>query len=104
MDIRKSVGKMTTTNNRLGNAKLADRDQAMNVGKRLFEYYDKEKLNRIDMYEIKAMIKDIYTSIGIDFEPSNEDIKGMKSILDIDEDGTVSMNDMQQLMAKYLSK
>ena len=105
---RSSVTKLMTeskfSSNRLGNSKLTDRDHAMNVGKRLFEYYDKDKSNQIELHDIKAMMNDIYSCIGIDFTPSESDLREFKSILDTDKDGTVTVNDIQTLMSKYLAK
>lgn len=105
---RSSVGKLMTesrfSSNRLGNAKLTDKEHAMNVGKRLFEYYDKDKSSKIDEHEISNMMSDIYNCIGISFKPKDQDIKEFKDILDSDNDGKVSVMDIQSLMVKYLAK
>ena len=61
-----------------------------NISNEVFNEYDKDKRGEICDTAISQMLKDIYKLINKDFEPSNEDIKEYKKMLDFDNDGTFS--------------
>lgn len=101
--IRRSLlqGINTTTSNTTRGG-LTDTENAKNLAKRLFEYYNKDQSGHIADYEIGAMISDVYRAIGKEYNPSNEDIKQYIETVDCDKDGKVTIKDLEQMLIKYL--
>ena len=81
---------------------LTDEDNATNLAKRMFEYYNKDHSEFIDNYEISSMIKDVYSAIGVQFEPTEEDINQYIKTIDHDGDGQINMEDLEAMLNKYL--
>ena len=77
-------------------------DNAKNLAKRLFEYYNKDQSGDIEDYEISAMMSDVYRAIGKNFTPTDEDIKQYIQVVDHDQDGKVTLRDLEQMLIKYL--
>ena len=77
-------------------------ENAKNLAKRLFEYYNKDQSGDIMDYEISAMISDVYRAIGKDYTPTDEDIKQYVETVDHDKDGKVTLRDLEQMLIKYL--
>lgn len=81
---------------------LTDTDNAKNLAKRLFEYYNKDQSGHIEDYEISAMISDVYRAIGKEYNPTSEDINQYIDTVDHDKDGKVTIKDLEQMLIKYL--
>lgn len=77
-------------------------ENAKNLAKRLFEYYNKDQSGDIEDYEISAMISDVYRAIGKDYTPTNDDIQQYIETVDHDKDGKITLGDLEQMLIKYL--
>lgn len=81
---------------------LTDPETARALAKRLFEFYNKDQSGVIPDYEIANMMTDVYKSMGKQFSPTSEDIKGYVSVVDSDRDGRITLKDLEDLMIRYL--
>lgn len=88
----------TTYNNNqsaiLVNSGLTDRNGAKNVAKRIFDTYDRDSNGVIDSIEVVPMIVDAYKSFNRVFSPSRADIESYLKILDRNNDGKVTIQDL----------
>ena len=72
------------------------------ISQRIFDLYDKDHSGAIEHYEIVHMMRDAYKMINKKFEPSKADIDSYKNVLDKNEDGKVTVEDIEQLVDRYL--
>ena len=79
-----------------------DIENAKLVAKRLFEMYDKDRNNMIDLYEIAPMMQDAYRSMNRSFQPSKLDVDSYSRILDRNSDGKITLQDIEALCMRYL--
>ena len=64
--------------------------------------YDNDKSGAIEAYEIHHMMRDAYKTINKSFEPSKADIDSYIDVLDRDNDGLVTLSDIEQLVIRFL--
>ncbi len=81
---------------------LSDLDNAKRIARRIFDLYDNDKSGAIESYEIHHMMRDAYKTINKSFEPSKADIDSYIEVLDRDNDGRVTLNDIEQLVIRFL--
>ena len=86
------------------NSGLTDRDGAKQVARRILDTYDRDRNGVIDSIEVVPMIVDAYKSFNRVFSPSRADIESYLKILDRNGDGRVTIDDLQDLCTKYLTK
>lgn len=82
---------------------LTDAEGAQKVAKRLMAQYTQNNATHISENNISMIMHDIYKSIGIDAKLKQEDYKEYFKILDANEDGYVTVNDLEELAIKYLT-
>ncbi len=87
----------------LVNSGLTDKAGAKNVAKRLLDTYDRDNNGVIDSIEVVPMIVDAYKSFNRVFSPSRADIESYLKVLDRNGDGRVTIQDLEDLCAKYLT-
>lgn len=88
----------------LVNSGLTDREGAKQVAKRILDTYDRDRNGVIDSIEVVPMIVDAYKSFNRVFSPSRADIESYLKILDRNGDGRVTVQDLEDLCAKYLTQ
>ncbi len=81
---------------------LSDLDNAKRIARRIFDLYDNDKSGAIESYEIHHMMRDAYKTINKSFEPSKADIDSYIEVLDRDNDGRVTLADIEQLVIRFL--
>ena len=81
---------------------FTDVEGARAVARRLFETYDRDKNGNIDSLEVVPMIVDVYRAFNRSFYPAKGDIESYYKVLDINKDGKVTFEDLEQLCIKYL--
>ncbi|EGR32162.1 hypothetical protein IMG5_094250 [Ichthyophthirius multifiliis] len=77
----------------------------LNVARRLFKKYDKDQGGYLDRNEIVDLIKDTYLEMGMaNFAPSETDVKIWLDMADTNTDGSVSIDEYEDLVIKSLQK
>mmetsp|Transcript_30311 Transcript_30311/g.34975 ORF Transcript_30311/g.34975 Transcript_30311/m.34975 type:complete len:116 (-) Transcript_30311:233-580(-) len=79
-----------------------DIENAKLVAKRLFDMYDKDRNNLIDLTEIAPMMQDAYRSINRSYQPSKLDVDSYSRILDRNSDGKITLQDVEAICMRYL--
>lgn len=87
----------------LVNSGLTDMDGARNVARKILDTYDRDRNGHIDSIEVVPMIVDAYKSFNRMFSPSRADIESYLKVLDRNGDGRVTIQDLEDLCAKYLT-
>ncbi|EGR28001.1 hypothetical protein IMG5_185030 [Ichthyophthirius multifiliis] len=77
-------------------------ENAKFVARRIFENYDKGKKGYLELQDLDPMVKDAYQSFHIDYYGQNNHIETYKSVLDTNNDGRVTYQDIENLCLKYL--
>ena len=85
------------------NSGLTDREGSKSVARRIMDTYDRDKNGVIDSIEVVPMIVDAYKSFNRVFSPSRADIESYLKVLDRNGDGRVTLQDLEDLCAKYLT-
>ena len=86
----------------LTNAGLTDLEGAKNVARKMLDTYDRDRNGTVDSIEVVPMIVDTYKSFNRVFSPSRADIEGYLKVLDRNGDGRVTLQDLEDLCARYL--
>lgn len=86
----------------LTNSGLTDLEGAKNVARKIMDTYDRDRNGNIDSIEVVPMIVDAYKSFNRVFSPSRADIESYLKILDRNGDGRVTIQDLEDLCARYL--
>ena len=81
---------------------ITNMDGAKMVARNLFEMYDKDRSSDLNKGEVGTMISDIYKSFNRQYNPKTEDIEEYSKILDINSDGMISYQDIENICIKYL--
>lgn len=79
-----------------------DIENAKLVAKRIFDMYDKDRNNVLDLYEVAPMMQDAYRSMNRSFQPSKLDVDSYARILDRNSDGKITLADVEALCMRYL--
>ena len=79
-----------------------DYESAKLLAKKIFEIYDKDKSGVIESYEIGEMMVDTYKSINKLFNPSQYDIETYMKIMDKDQDGRITLRDIEAMVVKMM--
>mmetsp|Transcript_133656 Transcript_133656/g.198677 ORF Transcript_133656/g.198677 Transcript_133656/m.198677 type:complete len:85 (+) Transcript_133656:129-383(+) len=75
---------------------------ALAVAKRVFAQYDKDSNGLLDSIEVAPMMVDAYRAMNKGFNPSRADVDTYSRILDKDNDGRVTLKDIEDIAIKYL--
>ena len=80
-----------------------DIEGARSLARRIFDAYDRDKSGAIESYEIGQMMTDTYKSINKSFVPSQYDIDTYIKVLDKDNDGKVTLSDIEGMVMKLMT-
>ncbi len=86
----------------LTNTGLTDIDGAKSVARKILDTYDRDRNGNVDSIEVVPMIVDTYKSFNRVFSPSRADIESYLKVLDRNGDGRVTLQDLEDLCARYL--
>jgi Ca2+-binding EF-hand superfamily protein len=86
----------------LMNTGLTDVDGAKSVARKILDTYDRDRNGNVDSIEVVPMIVDTYKSFNRVFSPSRADIESYLKVLDRNGDGRVTLQDLEDLCARYL--
>ena len=81
---------------------LCDTDTAKQVAKLLFDTYDKNQDGKIEGKEVDNMITDTYKIFNKQFLPTETDTNVYTTVLDVNKDKRVNLDDLEKLCIKYL--
>eukprot|EP01015_Nassula_variabilis_P019040 TRINITY_DN3176_c0_g1_i3.p1 TRINITY_DN3176_c0_g1~~TRINITY_DN3176_c0_g1_i3.p1 ORF type:complete len:214 (+),score=72.84 TRINITY_DN3176_c0_g1_i3:66-707(+) len=81
---------------------VSDLDNAKAIARRIFDTYDRDRNGVIDPHEIPAMMSDAYKTINKAFTPSKADVDSYIKVLDRDNDGRVTLPDIEQVVIRFL--
>lgn len=81
---------------------LTNQEGARALARKIFDIYDKDKSGVIEAYEIGSMMVDAYKSINKMFTPSKYDVETLVKVLDRDNDGKVTLADVEALVIKLM--
>lgn len=81
---------------------ITDIDGAKQVARRIFEQYDRDRNGLLDGIEVAPMMVDAYRAMNKGFNPSKADVDTYSRILDRNNDGKVTLQDIEDLAIKYL--
>lgn len=84
------------------NTGLTDVDGAKSVARKILDTYDRDRNGNVDSIEVVPMIVDTYKSFNRVFSPSRADIESYLKVLDRNGDGRVTLQDLEDLCARYL--
>ncbi len=79
-----------------------DYESAKLLAKKIFDTYDKDKSGVIEAYEISDMMVDTYRSINKLFNPSQYDVDTYIKIMDKNQDGKVTLEDVEAMVIKLM--
>ena len=78
-----------------GQGEFGDKEATQGISD-LLSSYDKQGNGRIERSELPAIFSDIKTSLGVDV--SEDQVSEVMQLLDTDEDGTVSLDELKKLI------
>jgi Ca2+-binding EF-hand superfamily protein len=81
---------------------ITDIEGARAVARRLFEQYDKDRNGLLDTIEVAPMMVDAYRAMNKGFNPSRADVDTYSRILDRNNDGRVTLQDIEDIAVRYL--
>lgn len=81
---------------------ITDLEGAKSVARRIFETYDRDRNGLLDSIEVAPMMVDAYRAMNKGFNPSKADVDTYSRILDRNNDGKVTLQDIEELAIKYL--
>ena len=86
----------------LNSIPMTDSKKAEDLGSCLFDNYNKSNQSDLGSAEVGAIMKDIYASIGVSFEPTEKDIREYSKILGGNESGKISRENLKKFMTRML--
>ena len=81
---------------------ITDLEGAKLVARRIFDQYDRDRNGLLDSIEVAPMMVDAYRAMNKGFNPSKADVDTYSRILDRNNDGKVTLQDIEELAVKYL--
>lgn len=81
---------------------ITDLEGAKQAARRIFEQYDRDHNGLLDTIEVAPMMVDAYRAMNKGFNPSKADVDTYSRILDRNNDGRVTLQDIEDLAIKYL--
>ena len=88
---------------------LTNQEGAKALARKIFDIYDKDKSGIIEAYEAGRLVSyegqmmvDAYKSINKSFAPTKYDTETLIKVLDRDNDGKVSLQDVEGLVIKLM--
>ncbi len=81
---------------------LTDEKHAESLAKHFFQFYSKKQSGSIEAEDGRHILIDIYKSIGVNYDPSEEDIKEYMEVMDADKDGKITVTDIEAMMKRFL--
>ncbi|EGR33387.1 hypothetical protein IMG5_054770 [Ichthyophthirius multifiliis] len=80
-------------------------ERRLDVARRLFQKYDTDGSGFLSENEVVGLIKDTYAEMGMkNYTPSTDDVKIWLQMSDSNQDGTVSLEEYEDLVIKSLQK
>lgn len=79
-----------------------DVEYAKSIARKMFEMYDKDRSSALETYEVSPMMQDAYRSMNKSFTPSKFDIDAYAKVMDRNNDGKVTLSDLESLVIRYL--
>lgn len=87
----------------VGRTLTAEAKRRLDVARRLFEQFDKDKSGLIEEKEVENIIRESYRQMGQDkFAPSSEDVKVWMMMTDTNKDGVVTLDEYESLVKRSL--
>lgn len=99
--LRESATRVVNTSTAPGTA-TTDVESARMIARKIFEIYDRDRTGAIEPYEIGPMMTDAYKTINKSFTPSKADIDSYIKVLDRNGDGRVTLQDVEQVVMRFL--
>jgi len=78
-----------------------DPEGVKRIAKRIFELYDKDKNGILDHQELSPMLQAVYKTLSKHFIPSKPDLDIYQHVLDKDNDGKVTLQDIEEAAKRY---
>jgi Ca2+-binding EF-hand superfamily protein len=97
------LAKETGVGSMMENLTLTDEQTCNSLGKRLFDYYDKDGSASLEKQECGHMISDVYKLIGRQYPITDDDKDLMLNVLDTEKKGSISVKNFEDLMKRYLT-
>lgn len=79
-----------------------DLDVARGVARKIFELYDKNRSQVLENFELPSMMEDTYHIMNRSFQPTQTDVDGYFRVLDRNNDGRITLSDLEALCIRYL--
>ena len=76
-------------------------EEAVQVSKRIYDHYDRDRNSNLGDKEIVKMMKDAYRGIDPNFQPTAEEIEEYRQILDQNGDGLQSVDDLELVVMGF---
>ena len=83
---------------------ITDIEGAKAVARRIFEQYDKDRNGLLDTVEVAPMMSDAYRAMNKGFNPSRADVDTYSRILDRNNDGRVTLQDVEEWAIRFKKK
>ena len=74
---------------------MLDLETGNNTANKIFSLYDKDQSGELTPFAVQEIMRDLYRMIGKDFRATRNDVSQLFEILDADDDGKVSFDDIQ---------
>lgn len=78
--------------------------QSLDVARRLFRQFDQDKTGTLELPEVKKLMAESYKSMGMEFNPSDEEAKSFMSLIDQNHDGLLHIEDYEVYVLKSLEE
>jgi len=79
-----------------------DLDMAKGVARKIFDVYDKNRSQTLENFELPSMMEDTYRIMNRSFQPTQTDVDGYFRVLDRNNDGRITLPDLEALCIRYL--
>nr|P20473.2 RecName: Full=23 kDa calcium-binding protein; AltName: Full=TCBP-23; Contains: RecName: Full=12 kDa calcium-binding protein; AltName: Full=TCBP-12 [Tetrahymena thermophila]AAA30129.1 calcium-binding protein (TCBP-23) [Tetrahymena thermophila] len=79
-------------------------EMKLDVARRLFAKYDSDKSGQLEEKEVYGVITETYKQMGMDYKPTEADVKLWMSMTDTDKNGTVSIVEYEDFVISGLKK
>ena len=83
---------------------ITDLEGAKKVAQKMFEQYDRDRDNNLNGSEISTILSDIYRGLSNKpYTPTSFDVDTYSKVCDINKDGRVTYQDIEDCCIKYLT-
>ncbi|CAD8181751.1 unnamed protein product [Paramecium octaurelia] len=77
-------------------------EERLDVARRLFRKFDQDGSGFITENEVPQLLIETYKSMGIHYNPTQEDVKSWMRMTDLNDDGQVSLEEYEDLVIRSL--